>query len=902
MRNPVKYVYHILLRGYLKWLVKTERQSPVLDHFKLLPKSTEYSSLIYWMMRYCTYRDLEDGIRKVVEVYIQSDYDNPYLTEQCLSYVLIKGDNFSEILDKKQLDISSELIEFIVLQVVEKLDASNISANAILKLISRTKNADAKKLLSEKVVSMGKADHNTFKVLIRSVLEAGSKELLKILIDANDGKLIKGVYFYYYCSAVFYIYGMDGVKKYLNDVGKSYFYTKYSLFKELYKRSLFFKDEFISEFLLSLAHREQGSGYIKKQMIESIAKDSRHKQEFLDRLSDYELRESKIYRLLNDSNVDDLFSYLEEGNNLNHYPYISSFILFELFQRGGRNLPYSKAFDISLQKWSDILEPSYLNSFSSIGFNKAAWEVIKDQELAWAYMGCLDESLESWLCKYQYHKKNGNYDDAINISKRMISLTSGRLKLRNILRLAEMTEKVFGVDKAIEIVQGIMHEYFPALVFVLDRSPSIPVAERIRLLDGFDNEQFAKVDFDTFRIKKVSFLLESKQYEVLRGFIDEMKSSEKYISNVQLVRLLALTEYFVFSNYKQIINNFKRYISDPVVYIYYVQSIMNAKTFLPDLGGLMRNVESGNRDMKLLAYNYLMYTGDREAASSIFTTVIPDVVSSGAAKFSVQDISFKHYRPLVKSEDLVSIIMTNYGMSNYVEKAISSVLAQSYENFELIIVDDCSKDDDYSKLLSLVDSLSDPRVKVIRMSINGGTYRAKNYGISHASGKYVTFHDSDDVSHPDRLLIQIRDLKSSNAVANTTSCFRITDDEMVYFYRSGAIKKAPITLMVHRAVFKRVGVFKPVRVSADSEFLNRIKVICGPMSINNLPDVLYLASYHLSSLTSMGKTSLHPVLGVIGIRAEFKMAYTDWHGKIHQERQSYIPSDKIHFNVPVEIC
>lgn len=95
---------------------------------------------------------------------------------------------------------------------------------------------------------------------------------------------------------------------------------------------------------------------------------------------------------------------------------------------------------------------------------------------------------------------------------------------------------------------------------------------------------------------------------------------------------------------------------------------------------------------------------------------------------------------------MISIIVPVYGVEKYLRQCVDSVLAQTYSNWELILVDDGSPDacpqicDEYSA--------ADPRIRVIHQS-NGGVSVARNSGISHSSGEYIIFIDSDDKVHPE---------------------------------------------------------------------------------------------------------------------------------------------------------
>lgn len=92
---------------------------------------------------------------------------------------------------------------------------------------------------------------------------------------------------------------------------------------------------------------------------------------------------------------------------------------------------------------------------------------------------------------------------------------------------------------------------------------------------------------------------------------------------------------------------------------------------------------------------------------------------------------------------LVSIITCNYNSDKFILDTIKSVQAQTYKNWEMIIIDDCSSDNSISIIKDVIKE--DSRVKLIELEKNSGPAKARNEGISHANGKYITFLDSDDI-------------------------------------------------------------------------------------------------------------------------------------------------------------
>ena len=126
---------------------------------------------------------------------------------------------------------------------------------------------------------------------------------------------------------------------------------------------------------------------------------------------------------------------------------------------------------------------------------------------------------------------------------------------------------------------------------------------------------------------------------------------------------------------------------------------------------------------------------------------------------------------------LVSIITPSYNSEKYIIETIESVLAQTYKNWEVIIVDDLSTDDS----LQIIEQYAqkDRRIKVIRSKQNRGPAKARNRAIEEAKGKYIAFLDSDDVWFPDKLEKQITFMQENNLVL-TYSAYETMDENSKY--------------------------------------------------------------------------------------------------------------------------
>lgn len=102
--------------------------------------------------------------------------------------------------------------------------------------------------------------------------------------------------------------------------------------------------------------------------------------------------------------------------------------------------------------------------------------------------------------------------------------------------------------------------------------------------------------------------------------------------------------------------------------------------------------------------------------------------------------------------ELVSIIMPSYNTANYIEASIESVRHQTYENWELIIVDDCSTDNTDEIVKPL---LSDARIRYLKNEKNSGAAISRNRALREAKGKWIAFLDSDDLWLPEKLEKQV---------------------------------------------------------------------------------------------------------------------------------------------------
>ena len=122
---------------------------------------------------------------------------------------------------------------------------------------------------------------------------------------------------------------------------------------------------------------------------------------------------------------------------------------------------------------------------------------------------------------------------------------------------------------------------------------------------------------------------------------------------------------------------------------------------------------------------------------------------------------------------LVSIITPCFNSEKYVSQTIQSVLSQTYQNWEMLLVDDCSNDETFAILSKFVSQ--DARIKAFKLEKNAGAGVARNYAIQHAQGNYIAFLDADDLWKPEKLEKQLHFMQIEN-IPFTFSFYETIDE------------------------------------------------------------------------------------------------------------------------------
>ena len=180
---------------------------------------------------------------------------------------------------------------------------------------------------------------------------------------------------------------------------------------------------------------------------------------------------------------------------------------------------------------------------------------------------------------------------------------------------------------------------------------------------------------------------------------------------------------------------------------------------------------------------------------------------------------------------LVSVLLTTYNRENYVAESIESVLAQTWKEFELVIVDDASTD----RTVEIVQRYCvDPRVRFVRNEKNLGDYPNRNHAATLAHGEFIKYHDSDDVMYPHCLELMVRPLidepRADFAVTSASSWLggpvpMLQTPELAYcrqfFGGFRLFSGGPATALFRKTFFESLGRF-PMAFGA-SDYLFWIK-------------------------------------------------------------------------------
>lgn len=177
-------------------------------------------------------------------------------------------------------------------------------------------------------------------------------------------------------------------------------------------------------------------------------------------------------------------------------------------------------------------------------------------------------------------------------------------------------------------------------------------------------------------------------------------------------------------------------------------------------------------------------------------------------------------------DSLVSVVIPTYNRGYTIERAIRSVINQSYKNLEIIIIDDASTDN----TREIISRINDNRIKYIAHNQRKGPSSARNTGIKTSCGEFISFLDSDDEYLPDKIERSLEVIRNKSLrIGMVASLYYIIENGRERIASEGKInlkRYIPLlsTWVVRRDVFKKIGFFnEAVLIGEDAEFFWRFR-------------------------------------------------------------------------------
>ena len=247
---------------------------------------------------------------------------------------------------------------------------------------------------------------------------------------------------------------------------------------------------------------------------------------------------------------------------------------------------------------------------------------------------------------------------------------------------------------------------------------------------------------------------------------------------------------------------------------------------------------------------------------------------------------------------LVSVIVAAYNAKSTIGNALQSIIEQTWPNLEIIVVDDGSDDNTVSVIEKYIER--DHRIKLIKSEKNQGLFVSRNIALSTAKGEFVTSHDTDDWSHPEKMEKQVTNLIKRPLLMGNTSQMARTYPGLKFYRDSNLgnlISEFACSFMFRRKpVLNKIGYWDCVRFSADNEYIRRIIRVFGRNSVASL-STGPLTFYHRTGDSLTGHSAFGYPGYYMGARREYYEAQSYHHDRTDQLFYEF-PQKKRPFPVP----
>ncbi|WP_315015671.1 glycosyltransferase family 2 protein [Capnocytophaga leadbetteri] len=212
-------------------------------------------------------------------------------------------------------------------------------------------------------------------------------------------------------------------------------------------------------------------------------------------------------------------------------------------------------------------------------------------------------------------------------------------------------------------------------------------------------------------------------------------------------------------------------------------------------------------------------------------------------------------------KEKISVLIPTYNVEKFVEKALRSIMLQTYVNLEIIVVDDCSTDNTFAVLKKLAKE--DGRIKLFRNEKNKKIADTLNFALKQATGRYIARMDGDDISHPKRIEILYKYLQVHQEIKLVGSNIFLVDDKDNIIQRENypknfedikkvALYSSPVLhiWMTYKDIYEKYGNYRIAGVE-DYDFI--LRLISNNVKLANVQEYIYSVRLREgNTISSMG--------------------------------------------------
>lgn len=211
---------------------------------------------------------------------------------------------------------------------------------------------------------------------------------------------------------------------------------------------------------------------------------------------------------------------------------------------------------------------------------------------------------------------------------------------------------------------------------------------------------------------------------------------------------------------------------------------------------------------------------------------------------------------------IISVVIPAYNAEKYLGQSVESILAQTFTDLEILIIDDGSTD----KTLEIANGFTDPRIRVITNPHNLGLATSCNIGIKTAKGDFIARQDADDWSHPERFEKQLAFMRENSQVGVLGTSRQTTNEEDEIHNQKPMLENVAFdnlllrnsiihgSVMIRRSVLEQVnGYDEWFTICEDYDLW--LRIANGISLIRNLPEFLYVYRVHDQSMSKKDPTS-----------------------------------------------